>query len=89
MLRHEVLSIDDFRVCRSLCTHISHRIPQLIQRFHNDFEGTPFIVTFKILDVFEHKSSRTLDLKDQGNIKEKRALRLAFKTVGPPECIFL
>ena len=57
VLRQKVARVDDFRVRRGGIS-VRHVVAQLVQRRHNDGEGTAFIVAFEIFDILQHEDRR-------------------------------
>ncbi len=52
-------------------------------------EGTPFVMGYQVLDVFQQKGTWSFRCDYTCNIKEQGSLSLILKTVSTPESIFL
>src|SRR3546814_12117406 len=73
---------------------VDHSVPDLVthflgQRFEEDLEGAPFIVTGQILNVLQQARRRSPSFQDARDIEEQSALRFVQKSVFAAERVLL
>src|SRR3546814_17887016 len=73
---------------------VDHSVPDLVthflgQRFEEDLEGAPFIVTGQILNVLQQERRRSPSFQDARDIEEQSALRFVQKSVFAAERVLL
>src|SRR3546814_503422 len=85
---------DALTVLRDKVLRVDHPVPDLVakflgQRFEDDLEGAPFIVTGQILNVLQQERRRSPSFQDARDIEEQSALRFVQKSVFAAERVLL